>query len=120
DYRLAQKGATVSGHLYATVTHDAGATWSKPVLISGDLPFAFVSVPTVTADGRIFVAYENFNHFDNGRDDYEVAELDPATGARIAGPFTVDTLIDGFTDYPIGFGRQTYQDSLFRSWSAGN
>ena len=120
DYRLAQKGSTVSGHLFATVTHDAGETWSKPVLISGDEPFAFVSVPTVTADGRIFVAYENFNHFDNGRDDYEVAELDPATGERIAGPFTVDTLIDGFTDYPLAFGRQTYQDSLFRSWSAGN
>jgi hypothetical protein len=29
-------------------------------------------------------------------------------------------VIDGFTDYPLGFGRQTYQDSLFRSWAPGN
>ena len=49
-----------------------------------------------------------------------VAELDPQTGARIAGPFKVDTLIDGETDYPIALGSQTYQDSAFRSWSAGN
>jgi hypothetical protein len=29
-------------------------------------------------------------------------------------------VIDGATDYPIAFGRQTYQDSTFRSWAAGN
>ena len=120
DFRLGQKGALESGRIYATVTHDAGATWTTPVLVSGDALFAFVSTPIATADGRIFVAYENFTHFDNGRDDYEVAELDPDTGARIAGPFKVDTLIDGATDYPIALGRQTYQDSIFRSWSAGN
>jgi hypothetical protein len=120
DFRLAQKGATVFGHLFATVTHNAGQTWSKPVLISGDELFAFVSTPVATSDGRIFVAYENFADFDTGRDDYEVAELSPDTGARLAGPFKVDTLIDGATDYPLAFGRQTYEDSLFRSWSAGN
>ena len=38
----------------------------------------------------------------------------------LTGPFKVATTIDGFTDYPIAFGRQTYQDSLFRSWAAGN
>jgi hypothetical protein len=32
----------------------------------------------------------------------------------------VATVIDGLTDYPIAFGRQTYQDSVFRSWAAGN
>jgi len=120
DFRLAQKGAEVNGHLFATVTHDAGRTWSTPVLISGDELFAFVSTPVVSADGRIFVAYENFADSDTGRNDYEVAELSPQTGARIAGPFTVATLIDGETDYPLGLGSQTYQDSLFRSWSAGN
>ena len=36
DYRLVQKGVAVSGHLFASVTHDAGRTWSTPVLISGD------------------------------------------------------------------------------------
>ena len=110
DFRLGQKGALQSGQIFSTVTHDAGATWSTPRLVSGDALFAFVSTPVATANGRIFVAYEDFTHFDNGRDDYAVAELDPSTGARIAGPFKVDTLIDGATDYPIAFGRQTYQD----------
>jgi hypothetical protein len=32
----------------------------------------------------------------------------------------VATVIDGATDYPFAFGRQTYQDSLFRTWAAGN
>ena len=121
DFRLGQKGSLQSARILATVTHDAGATWSTPVVISGDSVFPFVSVPIATADGRIFVAYEDFPpERENGRDDYVVVELDPATGARIAGPFTVDTLIDGIDDYPIAFGRQTYQDSAFRSWSAGN
>jgi hypothetical protein len=120
DFRLAQKGNIVAGTIKATVTHDAGRTWSKPVSITDGEFIDFVSVPTVSADGRIFVAYESFTHLDNGRDDYVVVEVDPATGARVAGPFTVDTLVDGFTDYPLAFGRQTYQDSLFRSWSAGN
>jgi hypothetical protein len=120
DFRLGRKGGLQSGHIFSTVTHDAGHTWSTPVDVTPETFVAFVSTPVVTPDGRIFVAYEDFTHFDNGRDDYVVAELDPATGARIAGPFTVDTLIDGATDYPLAFGRQTYQDSLFRSWSAGN
>ena len=89
-------------------------------MISGSLDEAFVSVPTVAADGRIYVAFLNTTDLTTGRDDYEVVEVSPATGARVAGPFKVATTIDGFTDYPIAFGRQTYEDSLFRSWAAGN
>jgi len=44
----------------------------------------------------------------------------PATGAAIIAPIKVATLIDGATDYPVAFGRQTYHDSVFRSWSAGD
>jgi hypothetical protein len=120
DFRLAQKGAFVSARIYSSVTHDYGNTWSTPQVISGDLDEAFVSVPTVAADGRIYVAFMNTTDLTTGRDDYEVVEVDPATGARVAGPFTVATVIDGFTDYPLAFGRQTYQDSLFRTWAAGN
>ena len=70
------------------MTHDAGATWSTPAVISGDSVFPFVSVPTVTADGRIFVAFE-----EPARPRRTVATTTsssssiPATGARIAGPF---------------------------------
>jgi hypothetical protein len=120
DFRLAQKGALVSGKIYSSVTHDFGQTWSAPQVISGDLDQSFVSVPTVAADGRVYVAFLNTTDLTTGRDDYEVVEMSPATGARIAGPFKVATTIDGFTDYPIALGRQTYEDSIFRSWAAGN
>jgi hypothetical protein len=63
----------------------------------------------------------NTNDLNTGRDTYEVVEVSPATGARVAGPFDVALVIDGFNDYPINVdGRQTYQDSQFRSWAAGN
>ncbi|HKC29050.1 MAG TPA: sialidase family protein [Jatrophihabitans sp.] len=120
DFRDQQKGVTVSARIYASVTHNAGVTWSKPTLISGPLDQAFVSIPTVTSDGRVFVAFMNTGDLTTGRDTYEVVEVNPATGARIAGPFAVALVIDGIHDYPIAFGRQTYQDSTFRSWAAGN
>jgi hypothetical protein len=120
DFRLAQKGSFVNARIYSSVTHDGGTTWSTPRVISGDLDQAFVSVPTVAADGRIYVAFLNTTDLQTGRDDYEVVEVSPSTGARLAGPFKVATTIDGFTDYPIALGRQTYQDSLFRTWAAGN
>lgn len=119
-FRLAQHGAFSSARIYSSVTHDGGATWSTPQVISGNLDQAFVSVPTVAADGRIYVAFLNTTNLQNGRDDYEVVEVSPATGARVFGPVKVATVIDGFTDYPLAFGSQTYHDSLFRSWAAGN
>jgi hypothetical protein len=120
DFRLGQKGSFQSARIYSTVTHDAGKTWTAPQVISGDLDQAFVSVPTVAADGRVYVAFLNTTDVTSGRDDYELVEVDPATGARIFGPQKVATVIDGFRDYPAALGRQTYQDSAFRSWAAGN
>lgn len=120
DFRLAQKGSFVSGRIYSSVTHDGGTTWSSSSLISGNLDEAFVAVPTVAIDGRIYVAFLNTTDLQTGRDDYEVVEVSPATGARLFGPVKVATVIDGGTDYPLAFGRQTYQDSLFRTWAAGN
>jgi hypothetical protein len=120
DFRLGLNGGFVSAKIFSSVTHDGGNTWSAPRVISGALDEAFVSVPTVAADGRIFVAFLNTTDLVTGRDDYEVVEVSPATGERLAGPFKVATVIDGATDYPLAFGRQTYHDSLFRSWAAGN
>jgi hypothetical protein len=82
DYRLAQKCAFVSGRIYSSVTHDGGATWSAPSIISGDLIQAFASVPTVAADGRIYVSFLNTTDLQTGRDDYEVVEVSPSTGGR--------------------------------------
>jgi hypothetical protein len=120
NFRLAQKGSFVSAKIYSSVTHDSGTTWSAPQLISGNLDQAFVSVPTVAADGRIYVAFLNTTDPKTFRDDYELVEVSAATGAPVFGPVKVATTIDGATDYPIGFGRQTYHDSVFRSWAAGN
>jgi hypothetical protein len=120
DFKLGQKGQTLSARIFSSITHDGGTTWSTPQVVSGDLDQSFVAVPTVGADGRVFAAFLNTTDLQTGRDDYEVVELSPTTGARIAGPFRVATTIDGGTDYPIAGGRQTYQDSAFRSWAAGN
>ena len=120
DFRLVQHGAFQSARIFSSVTHDGGVTWSTPQVISGTLDQAFVAVPTVGPDGRIHVAFLNTTDLATGRDDYEVVEVSPQTGARISGPTKVATTIDGATDYPVALGRQTYQDSVFRSWAAGN
>jgi hypothetical protein len=120
DFRLGQKGQTLSARIFSSITHDAGKSWSTPQVISGTLDQSFVSVPTVGADGRIYAAFLNTTDLQTGRDDYEVVELDRNTGALLHGPFKVATTIDGATDYPVAAGRQTYQDSAFRSWAAGN
>jgi hypothetical protein len=120
DFRLGQNGALISSAIYDSVTHDGGQTWSTPQVISGSLDQAFVSTPVVAPDGRIYVSFLNTTDLTTGRDDYEVVQVGPQTGAPLASPTKVATVIDGFTDYPIAFGRQTYQDSVFRSWAAGN
>jgi hypothetical protein len=120
DFKDVQKGVTESAHIYSSVTHDFGKTWSKPVVISGALDEAFASTPVVAADGSIYVSFLDTTDLTTGRDDYEVVKLDPVTGAPLGSPVKVATVTDGATDYPIAFGRQTYQDSVFRSWAAGN
>jgi hypothetical protein len=120
DFRLGQQGSFETATIFSSITHDGGNTWSAPQAISGSDNQAFVSVPTHTADGRTFVAYLNTSDLTTGRDDYRVVEVSSATGARIAGPFTVAHVVDGTNDYPFAFGSQTYHDSVFRSWAAGN
>jgi hypothetical protein len=128
-----QKGNTINSTINDVVTHDGGQTWTKGTEISGSAAFcpgaqggtacdqSTGSVPTVATDGSIYVAFIDTANNASGRDQYLVVKVDPATGARIAGPVKVTGLVDGFTDYPISVdGRQTYQDSEFRSWSLGN
>jgi hypothetical protein len=130
-------GSYIQSPIFASVTHDGGQTWSAGVEISGNASFCTgsgqeaanacdqdqVSIPVVDKSGAIFVAFENgpapgSPDFD---DQYLVVQVDPQTGAPIAGPFQAAVLQDGTADYPINIdGRQTYQDSEFRTWSAGN
>jgi hypothetical protein len=133
EFNDGQKGSYISSPIFDSVTHDGGQSWSAPQEISGSAPFCVgaqggtrcdqdqVSVPVVAADGSIYVAFESTANDTTGRDQYLVVKVAPTTGQRIAGPFKVADLIDGVTDYPINVdGRQTYQDSQFRTWSAGN
>jgi hypothetical protein len=119
--------------IFATVTHDHGSTWSTPVEISGSAPFCVGvnggtecdqdtgSVPVAAADGSVYVAFISTRETSTFADHYLVVQVDAATGQRIAGPFRVGDVTDGIADYPINAdGRQTYQDSQFRSWSLGN
>jgi hypothetical protein len=127
------RGSYISSPIDAAVTHDGGKTWTAGVEISGSASFCVgaqggntcnqdqVSVPVVAKDGSIYVSFESTADNATGRDEYLIVKVDPATGQRVAGPYKVAGLYDGFTDYPINIdGRQTYQDSQFRSWSAGN
>jgi hypothetical protein len=133
DFRLGQQGSYINAKIYSSVTHDYGKTWSKPQVISGDLHDAFVSVPVVTdqssdSPAAVYVSFMNTDDYattgcanaGDCRDTYYVVKLDPDSGAAVAGPTAVGLVYDGVGDYPIALGRQTYQDSAFRSWSAGN
>ena len=131
-----QLGSYINSPIYDVVTHDGGVTWSAPQEISGNAPFCIgvesatacdqdqASVPTVAADGSIHVAFENYAAASNvltGNDQYLTVGVDPTTGARITRPYLVARLVDSINAYPVSEdGRQTYQDSEFRSWSAGN
>ena len=132
-FNLGIRGSYISSPIYASVTHDGGNSWSTPVEISGSAAFcagaqggndcnqSTGSVPVVAADGSIYVAFLNYANDPSGRDQYLVVKVDPQTGARVGGPYQVGGVYDGFTDYPFNDdGRQTYQDSQFRSWAVGN
>ena len=116
NFLQGQKGAIVSVTTHSSVSHDGGNTWSAQNTISGGLLSSDFTTPEVTADGRIFTTFINTPAGStDGRDDVLVAELSPATGALIGGPTTIARVFDGNTDYPFAFGRQTYQDSVFRN-----
>ena len=127
DFVQVQKGNVLGTVLYDSVTHDAGKTWSAPTVISGSLDQGFVATPAVTSDGRIFVSFLNTWNLDPnspefGRDNYMVVQVDPGTGAPLEAPAVVAGVNDGNWDFPwntIDF-RPTYQDSMFRTWAAGN
>jgi hypothetical protein len=124
QFNQAQKGSVVNSPLYASVTHDGGNTWSPGVLISGALQFNQGSVPTVAADGSIYVSFFNGDldvAADGFRDHYMVVKLNPQTGQPTGPAVDVGLVYDGIYDYPVNAdGRETYQDSQFRSWAFGN
>jgi hypothetical protein len=125
-------GTIITARIFASVTHDGGATWSTPADISGSAAFcvgtqggtacnlSFAATPAVGADGSVYVAFLNTSRPD-GRDQYLVVKVDPTTGHLLAGPYRVGLMYDGFTDYPINIDdTSTLQDSQFRTSALGN
>lgn len=132
-FNLGKGGSYISSPIFASVTHDGGKTFSPGVEISGSAPFCIGatggttcnqdqgSTPVVAADGSVYVSFLATEAVNDFHDEYLVVKVDPQTGARVAGPFRVASLVDGIFDYPVSIdGRQTYQDSQFRTWSLGN
>jgi hypothetical protein len=128
-----QGGSYINSPIYDSVTHDGGKTWSAPTEISGSASFCIGSqggntcdqdqgsTPVVAADGSIYVSFISTRETTYYSDQYLVVKIDPQTGERLAGPFKVANVVDGVNDYPVSIdGRQTYQDSQFRTWSLGN
>jgi hypothetical protein len=124
-------GSFVSFRIYDAVTHDGGVTWTKPTVISGSADFCvgsggdnacdgdFGAVP-IYSGGHVYIAFENSSASD-GHNQYLVSDVSPQTGALVAGPYQVAQLVDGNDAYPLSIeGRQTYQDSQFRTWSLGD
>ena len=133
DFRDGIGGSYGGSPIMDSVTHDGGKTWSAPQLISGSAPFCIGfnggttcdqdqdSYPVVAADGTIHVVFDTVRETTTFRDQYVEIQVDPTTGARIAGPFKVGDFFDGITDQPVsGFGDPTLHDSQFRTFSFGN
>lgn len=122
NFTLDHRGFTVGADVFAQVSHDGGNSWGPAQLLSGGLNHqAFVATPVIAADGSIFASFLNTTDLKTGRDDYEVQKIDPNTGAALfTKPVKVATTIDGNNDSPFFNFRETYQDSVFRSWAAGN
>jgi hypothetical protein len=79
------------------------------------------STPAVAADGSIYVSFVDYAGDPDGRDQYLVVQVSPSTGAKVGGPWRVGLVYDGAIDYPISAaGRQTLQDSQFRTNPSGN
>src|SRR5205814_1761792 len=80
--------------IFASVTHDGGATWSAPVEISGSAPFCIGvfgdttcdqnqgSVPAVAANGAIYVAFLSTRETTTITDQYLGVQVDAAPAAR--------------------------------------
>ena len=121
NFTLDHRGFTVGSDVFSQVSHDGGNNWSAPNLLSRGLNHqAFVATPVRAADGSIYASFLNTTDVVSGRDDYEVVKIDPTTGGALTTPTKVATTIDGAGDAPVINFRQTYQDSSFRSWAAGN
>jgi hypothetical protein len=130
EYNQGPRGSFISAPIVASVTHDGGNTWTAPLPITGpsvgflfSVPGTPAAVPTVAADGSIYVAFMSAGEevAPEFRDHYKVVKVDPSTGQALGAAVDVGLVFDGVHDYPINVnGAKTYQDSEFRTIPVGN
>jgi hypothetical protein len=116
QFNWGPQGVFIDQPVLASVTHDGGMDWTAPAQLSGPLDFG--AVPTVAADGSVYVGYQSYDNAvgPEFRHHYEVVKVDPATGQPLAAPVVVGVTYDGIHDCPLNVnGYQTYQDSEFRA-----
>jgi photosystem II stability/assembly factor-like uncharacterized protein len=138
---LAHFGAYASSAIWESHSDDGGRTWSRPHPISGRNPLLCTfqttghkalcdedqfSVPTVGADGTVYVAFENEQNealWEPGElfEDQYLLVTSTDGGKTWSSPTFVVGLEDGTADYPINVdGRQTLTGYQARVNSAGN
>jgi hypothetical protein len=126
--------AFVDAPIFLAFSDDEGRHWSAPKEISGAGPFCQAqfgdpdapacdedqfSVPVVDPrNGRLYVAFENFNT-PGAVDQYLVVRSDDG-GQTFSNPVRVTGVVDGPGTYPICADRQTLDDMCARVNAAGN
>jgi hypothetical protein len=126
--------AFLDAPIFLAFSDDQGRHWSTPKEISGaseefcqpqfgdpDPPACDedqFSVPVVDPrNGRLYVAFENFNTLGNNQ--YLLVRSDDG-GQTFSDPVRITDVVDGPGTYPICEGRQTLDDMCARVNAAGN
>ena len=139
---LYRSGVYVSSEIWEAHSDDGGYTWSTPKAISGfggslctyqaEGPAGVCdenqfSVPTVDANGKVYVAFENDQNQSlwdgkaNEFDDQYLLVTSTNGGLTFSAPSFVVGLEDGASDYPTNVnGRQTLSGYQVRVNSAGD
>jgi hypothetical protein len=105
----------ISSNIVEAVSHDHGATWSGPFVVSDSShPFDQGSSPAVAADGTVYVAYEGNQASDVTKDQIVVARS--TDGGHTFTNVEVGRAYDDVGCYPLNVaqGRQRLSFEQFR------
>jgi hypothetical protein len=140
-YFFNSSGNITTVPMMAAVSHDRGAHFGASQVVSGSAPQcvgltaphacdqAWGNAVDVSATGELLATFFSTTQYrpdgstNLGRNFHFAVRLDPATGARSAGPYFIGRAYDGILthDYPVNVdGRQTLHDSQLRILMQGN
>lgn len=140
-YVVDSSGNLVTVPMKAAVSHDRGAHFGAPHVVSGAAPQcvgltaphacdqAWGNAVDVSGTGELLATFFSTTKYrpdgstNLGRNFHFAVRLDPTTGARAGGPYFIGKAYDGISthDYPVNVdGRQTLHDSQLRILMQGN